>query len=116
GTDVSRSGGQVKRGESPPRKKLSTTEGGLPEKSRKGKDDTGADPLKKGGTGDTEAARAELEKQERIKLVELKGKIEAAVEASPQLRQYRNQMVLDIMSEGLRIQIVDEKNRPMFDL
>src|SRR5207244_4172113 len=30
GTDLSRSGGQVKRGESPPRKKLSTTEGGLP--------------------------------------------------------------------------------------
>jgi chemotaxis protein MotB len=32
------------------------------------------------------------------------------------LRQYRNQLMVDITSEGLRIQVVDELNRPMFDL
>jgi len=37
------------------------------------------------------------------------------IEQSPQLAQFKKQMLLDITSEGLRIQIVDEQNRPMFD-
>jgi chemotaxis protein MotB len=37
------------------------------------------------------------------------------IEASPTLRQFKNQLLLDLTAEGLRIQIVDEKNRPMFD-
>ena len=60
-------------------------------------------------------ARAEAEAKERAKLSELKGQIEALVEANPSLRPFKNQLLLDITSEGLRIQIVDEKNRPMFD-
>jgi chemotaxis protein MotB len=60
-------------------------------------------------------ARAEAEAKERAKLAELKGQIEALVEANPALRPFKNQLLLDITSEGLRIQIVDEKNRPMFD-
>jgi chemotaxis protein MotB len=32
------------------------------------------------------------------------------------LKKYKNQLLLDITSEGLRIQIVDEQNRPMFAL
>ena len=31
------------------------------------------------------------------------------------LRQFKNQIRLDLTAEGLRIQIVDEQNRPMFD-
>ena len=42
-------------------------------------------------------------------------KIEAIIEASPSLRPFKNQLLLDITTEGLRIQIVDEQNRPMFD-
>jgi chemotaxis protein MotB len=38
------------------------------------------------------------------------------IEDNATLRQFKNQMLLDITSEGLRIQIVDEKSRPMFDL
>ncbi len=38
------------------------------------------------------------------------------IDSSPGLRQFKNQMLLDLTTEGLRIQIVDEKNRPMFDL
>ncbi len=30
------------------------------------------------------------------------------------MKQFKKQILLDITSEGLRIQIVDEKNRPMF--
>jgi chemotaxis protein MotB len=62
------------------------------------------------------AAQAELEKQEAARLKELKKRIETAIDNSPTLRQYKNQLLLDITTEGLRIQIVDEKNRPMFAL
>ncbi len=62
------------------------------------------------------AAQAELEKAERAKLDELKKKIEKAIDASPTLKQFKNQLLIDITTEGLRIQIVDEKNRPMFAL
>ncbi len=61
------------------------------------------------------AAKAQLEAQEKAKLGELKDKIEKAIEGNPNLAQFKNQLLLDITSEGLRIQIVDEKNRPMFD-
>jgi chemotaxis protein MotB len=54
------------------------------------------------------------ERAERAKLVELKSQIEARIEANPDLRPFRNQLVLDVTAEGLRIQIVDEQNRPMF--
>ena len=32
------------------------------------------------------------------------------------MREFRKQLLLDITTEGLRIQIVDDKNRPMFAL
>jgi len=55
-------------------------------------------------------------RQERERLIALKGEIEALIESKPTLKQFRNQLLLDLTSEGLRIQIVDEQNRPMFDL
>jgi len=62
------------------------------------------------------AAQAELEKAEKSRLEELKKRIETAIDNSPTLKQFKNQLLIDITSEGLRIQIVDEKNRPMFAL
>jgi chemotaxis protein MotB len=56
------------------------------------------------------------ERIERIKLEGLKKKIEEAVENNPTLKKFANQLLLDITSDGLRIQIVDEQNRPMFAL
>ncbi|TMS57766.1 flagellar motor protein MotB [Imbroritus primus] len=47
-------------------------------------------------------------------LMRLKREIEARAESNPVMRQYRKQLLIDITSEGLRIQIVDEQNRPMF--
>jgi chemotaxis protein MotB len=61
------------------------------------------------------AAQAELEKAERGQLQELKARIEAIVEASPTLRNMKNQLLMDMTPDGLRVQIVDEQNRPMFD-
>ncbi|EIJ48088.1 flagellar motor component protein [Herbaspirillum sp. GW103] len=61
-------------------------------------------------------AQQELERAERSRLEELKARIEKAIDSNPTLKQFKNQLLIDITSEGLRIQIVDEKNRPMFAL
>jgi chemotaxis protein MotB len=58
----------------------------------------------------------QVEKMEISRLRGLKEKIEAAIDARATLRQFRNQLLIDITTEGLRIQIVDEQNRPMFAL
>lgn len=50
------------------------------------------------------------------RLEALKKKLEVAIAKSPVLRQFRNQLKIDITNEGLRIQIVDEAKRPMFEL
>ena len=60
------------------------------------------------------AAQAEVQRQELIKLNELKHRIETAIDRNPILSKFRDQLLLDITSEGLRVQIIDEKNRPMF--
>lgn len=41
--------------------------------------------------------------------------IAASINASPTLSPFKNQLLLDITTEGLRLQIVDQTNRPMFD-
>ncbi|THC46213.1 flagellar motor protein MotB [Massilia sp. Mn16-1_5] len=88
GTDLTRRNGQVKKGDIETNKK----------------------------TYDLNDARAALEKAEGERLKTLKMKIESVIEANPTLKKYQNQLLLDITSEGLRIQIVDEQNRPMFAL
>ncbi len=62
-----------------------------------------------------EKAKAELERQEAARLSDMKAKLERLIQDSPQLKQFKKQLKLDITSEGLRIQIVDDQNRPMFD-
>ena len=52
---------------------------------------------------------------ERARLEQLKAEIEAKIEASPTLSPFKNQMTIDITTEGLRIQIVDQTKRPMFN-
>lgn len=68
--------------------------------------------IKAGDVKSNEAAK------DRKRLSELKKKFEALMDDKMQrntrLAQFRNQMRLDMVAEGLRIQIVDEQNRPMF--
>lgn len=64
---------------------------------------------------ESDEVEALREKIERAALQDVKSKLEAVIEASPDLRMFKKQLLLDITSEGLRIQIVDELNRPMFD-
>jgi chemotaxis protein MotB len=63
---------------------------------------------------DLKAAQEMLERNEADRLKALKARMEAAIDASPVLKIFKKQLMLDITSEGLRIQIVDEQNRPMF--
>ncbi|HSY28381.1 MAG TPA: flagellar motor protein MotB, partial [Burkholderiaceae bacterium] len=74
------------------------------------------DPNKNRKTYNLKAAQAELAKAEEAQLKNLKQRIDAAIETNPTLKQYKNQLLIDITSDGLRIQIVDEQNRPMFAL
>ena len=61
-------------------------------------------------------AQNEVIRYDTLRLKALKAQLDQLINADPFLRQYRDQLLIDITSEGLRIQIVDEQNRPMFDL
>lgn len=54
--------------------------------------------------------------RKNIRMQELKTSIEEQIRADPELSRVRNQVFMDISAEGLRIQIVDEKNRSMFSV
>ena len=92
GKDLTRSEGQVKRGDLPTEKRIISLK-----------------------AAEEEFQRREREK-ELNKLKALKANIEKAIDSSDKLSKFKNQILLDITSEGLRIQIVDEKNRAMFRL
>jgi len=87
GQDLTRQSGQVKNGDKAPERR----------------------------SMNLQAAKAEQARQERARLEELKLRIEAAINSNAALWQFKNQIRLDLTAEGLRIQIVDEQNRPMFD-
>ncbi len=75
-------------------------------------------------TGDVEAQRrsvqlkalkAEQRRAEKARLEALKKKVEDVLAANPKLATLESQIRLEMTRDGLRIQIVDEQNRPMFD-
>ena len=53
---------------------------------------------------------------ERKQLETLLQELREAIAKSQALEPFKDQLLLDISPEGLRIQIVDKQNRPMFDL
>ena len=87
GQDLTRSGGQVKRGDvEAPR-----------------------------STINLQALRHEQRVAEATKLQELSEQVESALKNNPKLAPFAAQIKLDMTRDGLRIQIVDELSRPMFD-
>jgi chemotaxis protein MotB len=64
---------------------------------------------------DIKDAQEAVKKAEVAKLEELKAKMEEAIQDSPTLSKFKSQLLLDITSEGLRVQIVDDQNRAMFE-
>lgn len=87
GKDLTRETGQVKEGESAAQKSSYTLR----------------------------ALKEEQRRAERSRLEQLKAKVEQVLAENPKLAALGGQIRLDMTREGLRIQIVDEGNRPMFD-
>ena len=86
GEDLTRSNGQIKRGDvDAPKKAINLA-----------------------------ALKAEQRRAEVARLTEIKNTIEQKIAASERLRALSSQIRLDMTRDGLRIQIVDEQNRPMF--
>ena len=53
---------------------------------------------------------------EKRQLESLKAEIEYVIDTTAELTPFKDQLLMDVTEEGLRIQIVDKENRPMFDL
>jgi len=58
----------------------------------------------------------QAEKNDLIQLDKLKKKIQNMIDANPELSEIKEQIKLETTPEGLRIQIIDNKNTPMFKL
>ena len=65
-------------------------------------------------TVNLQALKAEQARAERARLEQLKDQIEKKINESGKLEALKSQIRLDLTREGLRIQIVDANNRPMF--
>ena len=63
----------------------------------------------------TEAeARKKVEEEDKKRIENLKQELESLINVDPQLKAYKDQIKLDMTRDGLRIQIIDQANRPMF--
>src|SRR5476649_2483766 len=62
---------------------------------------------------DTAEAAAEQVEQERLEM--LLQELQNKVNENPQLQKFKDQILFEITPNGLRIQIMDAENRPMFD-
>ena len=82
----------------------------------RGELDKGAGDGGAGAEPSLEEARRVLEKADQENLEDLKKLLEDAVAKSLALAPFKDQLLIDLTPEGLRIQIVDSQNRPMFDL
>ncbi|BCL75191.1 chemotaxis protein MotB [Jeongeupia sp. HS-3] len=95
--------------------------------SRGGEGAGDADSLIKGGGKDLSQKAGQLKKgtpmvedqqKDKSRLSALKKKFEALMndkaKKNSKLAQFKDQLRLDMVAEGLRIQIVDKQNRPMF--
>jgi chemotaxis protein MotB len=56
------------------------------------------------------------EQIDRANLEALKRALDQQIRVNPQLSAFRNQLLIDITRDGLRIQVVDSDKRPMFGL
>jgi len=57
---------------------------------------------------------ADAQRREQRRLEGMKRRLDSLIESSPVLKAFQPQLLLDITTEGLRVQIVDTQNRPMF--
>jgi chemotaxis protein MotB len=62
-----------------------------------------------------QALRAEIEQLDVQRMREVQAQVEQAIQGNPALAGLRQQLKMDLTADGLRIQIVDDQGRPMFD-
>lgn len=67
-------------------------------------------------TVDTDQVEGMAEQVEKERLELLLQELQNKVEENPQLRKFKDQLLFEITPDGLRIQIMDAENRPMFDV
>ncbi len=72
------------------------------------------DPIARKAAAD--AMKAELARQDSRRLAALSDKISSVIANNPKLAEFKAQIRLEITPDGLQIQIVDDQNRPMFDV
>ncbi len=65
---------------------------------------------------DSKQAKHLVLAEERKRMEALMDQLKKAIDQSQAMQPFKDQLLLDITPEGLRIQIVDKQNRPMFDL
>ena len=68
------------------------------------------------GKIDEELAESVAEKVERERLEMLLQELQNKVEENQELKKFKDQILFEITQDGLRIQIMDAENRPMFRL
>ncbi|MBE7939201.1 MULTISPECIES: flagellar motor protein MotB [Ramlibacter] len=66
-------------------------------------------------TFNLQALRSEVEAADTNRMKKVQSQIEGAMQANAVLAGLKKQLRMDIVPDGLRIQIVDEQGRPMFD-
>jgi chemotaxis protein MotB len=62
-----------------------------------------------------DSGTADGDRRDTQRLEDLKSELDQLIKSDPVLQLFRPQLLLDMTPDGLRIQIVDKQNRPMFD-
>jgi chemotaxis protein MotB len=61
-----------------------------------------------------DSAKAAKDKAQEAAMMMMQQDIQNAIQNAPTLAEFKNQLILDVTPEGLRIQLVDRDGRPMF--
>lgn len=77
---------------------------------------TSNDPFQNQQESIPKAVAPDTRQQEKKQLEALMQELTEAISKSQALEPFKDQLLLDLTPEGLRVQIVDKQNRPMFDL
>jgi len=77
---------------------------------------TSNDPFQNQQESIPKAVDPDSRQQEKKQLEALMQELTEAISKSQALEPFKDQLLLDLTPEGLRVQIVDKQNRPMFDL
>ncbi len=62
-----------------------------------------------------QALRAEIAAEDDLRMRDIKMRIEKAVEAKPSLQALKQQLRMEVTPDGLRVQIIDDQGRAMFN-